>query len=82
MMLHSLGAKERALSLWAQDRLDERPAIEWATKARKECVDRSAELAACLGFSRTGPEEQPARRRLQEGMAAVSCSRTRERRLR
>lgn len=32
-MLRVLGKRERALSLWIQDRLDERPAVEWGTRA-------------------------------------------------
>jgi hypothetical protein len=35
MMIHALAKRERALSLWIQDRLHERRAVEWATSALK-----------------------------------------------
>ena len=36
MAVHLLKERERALSLWVQDRLHERPAVEWATRALKQ----------------------------------------------
>ena len=51
MMLHSLGRRERTLSLWVQDRLHERAAIEWAARALKRIQGPlSAELVNLFTF--------------------------------